>query len=131
MFMSATIPDDRQRRRRPTSAARGSPTNGNVKRSTQIAERRRHRRGERPDPPSFCHQRKPAEVVDRADRRRDRRAEQQPARLAAEVEERERRHEDPEEEREPAEPRHRQLVEPPSPRAVDAPSRRAIPPTRA
>ena len=49
----------------------------------------------------------PAEVVDRADRRRDRCAEQQAARLAGEVEERERRDEDPEEEREPAEPRHR------------------------
>src|SRR5207247_10315335 len=47
----------------------------------------------------------PAEVVDRADRRRNRRAQEEPARLAAEVEEGQRRHHDPEEEREAAQPR--------------------------
>ena len=46
-----------------------------------------------------------AEVVDRADHRRDARAEQHAAQLAAERQEGERRHEDAEEERESAEPR--------------------------
>ena len=61
----------------------------------------------------------PAEVVDRTDSRRDRGAEQQPARLAGEVEKRKRRDEDPEEEREAAEPGHRAAVEPPALRPVD------------
>src|SRR5205085_11352764 len=47
-----------------------------------------------------------AEVVDRPDCRRDRGAEQDAAHLAAERQERERRHEAAEEEREPAEARH-------------------------
>src|SRR5439155_7349648 len=47
--------------------------------------------------------------------------EQQPARLAGEVEERERRHEDPEEEGQPAETRHRAAVEPASLGTVDDP----------
>ena len=51
-----------------------------------------------------------AQVVDRADGRRDRRAEQEAAHRRIEVEERERRDEDAEEEREPAEPRHRARV---------------------
>ncbi len=48
-----------------------------------------------------------AEVVDRADRRRDGGAEQHPAHPAAERQERERRHDDAEEERQPAEARDR------------------------
>ena len=60
-----------------------------------------------------------AEVVDCPDGGRDRRAEQQPLRFAAERQERQRRHEDPEEERDPAEPRHRPAVEPPRRRLVD------------
>ena len=59
------------------------------------------------------------EVVDGADRGRDRSAEQEPTRLSAEGEEGEGRDEDPEEERQPAEPRHRQPVEPPRLRPVD------------
>ena len=62
----------------------------------------------------------PAEVVDRADGCRDGGAEQQPAHIAVEVEERERRDEDAEEQREPAETRHRARVRAPSlPRSVD------------
>src|SRR5205823_1409801 len=60
-----------------------------------------------------------AEVVDRADERRDRRAEEQTARLATEVEEGERGNDDPEEERDPAEPGHRQQVQPPAVRLID------------
>ena len=60
-----------------------------------------------------------AEVVDRADDGRDRRAEQHSPRFPAELEERQRRHEDPEEEREPAEPRDRVDVQPPALRPVD------------
>ena len=53
-----------------------------------------------------------AEIVDRADDRRHGRAEEEAARLVREVEERERRDEDPEEERESAEPRHGLPVQP-------------------
>ena len=60
-----------------------------------------------------------AEVVDRADDGRHRCAEQHAPRLPAELEERERRDEDPEEEREPAEPRDRVDVQPPAVRPVD------------
>ena len=52
-----------------------------------------------------------AEVVDRADDARDRGAEQDAAHLVGEVEEGERRDDDPEEDREPAEPRDRPPVE--------------------
>jgi hypothetical protein len=68
--------------------------------------------------------REPADVVDHADDRRERRADQEAARLVAEPQERERRHEDAHEEREPAEPRDRDDVQPPSVRLVD----RADPP---
>ena len=61
----------------------------------------------------------PAKVVDRADRRRYSGTEQQSARLARKVEERECRHEDPEEEREAAKPGHRTAVEAPALRPVD------------
>ena len=60
-----------------------------------------------------------AEIVDRADRGRDRGAEQQAAGLRAERQEGERRHEDPEEERQPAEPRNGPPVQPPRSRPVD------------
>ena len=46
-------------------------------------------------------------------------AEQQPARLVADVEEGERRHEHPEEERDSAEARHGKLVDPPAAGDVD------------
>ena len=61
----------------------------------------------------------PAEVVDRADDARDGGPEHDAAHLAREVEERERRDEDPEEDREPAEPRDRPLVEAPRVGLVD------------
>ena len=63
--------------------------------------------------------RKAAEVVDDADGDGDRGAEQQPARLMADVEEGERRHEHPEEQTDPAEARHRQLVDAPPTGDVD------------
>ncbi len=117
MFMIATI----QRIVSGTPTQAGTvwmPTNGNVKRSTQIPKYDGHRRREHLAdellPPA-----QPAEVVDRTDRDGDRRAEQQAARLAVERQERERRHEDPEEEREPAEPRHRAHVQPPAAGRVD------------
>src|SRR5689334_22616919 len=61
----------------------------------------------------------PAEVDDRADRRRHCGAEEQAARLGRQVQERERRHEDPEEERKAAEPWHRTAVQPTGLRPVD------------
>ena len=70
-------------------------------------------------PASLRPRREHAEVVDRADDGRDRRAEQYAPRLPPELEERERGHEDPEEEREPAEPRNRVDVQPPPLRPVD------------
>ena len=105
MFITATIPTTVSAPR-PTSAASWTPRNGNVNVCTQTPK---------PTgiaaastwPASFSHQREAAEVVDRADRRRDRGAEQDAAHLAVERQERERRDEDAEEEREPAEPRHR------------------------
>src|SRR6478735_5053513 len=68
------------------------------------AERRGNRRGE-DLPAELLPPVEPAEVVDRADDRRDAGAEQDAAQLAAERQERERRDEDAEEERETAEPR--------------------------
>ena len=65
--------------------------------------------------------RKPPEVVDRADDAGDGGAEQDPAHLAREVEERKRRHQDPHEDREPTEPRDRSAVEPPLAGVVDDP----------
>ena len=62
---------------------------------------------------------KAAKVVDRSDGDGDRRAEQQPARVAAEREEGERGHEDAEEERETAEARDRVSVQAPPAGAVD------------
>ena len=86
------------------------PRNGNVKRSTQTPNHDRHRGGEQLAaellPPA-----QPAEVVDRADGDGDGRAEQQPARVAVERQEGERRDEDAEEERDAAEPRHRGAVQ--------------------
>ena len=70
-----------------------------------------------------------AEVVDDPDGDGDRRTEQQPAGLLAEVQEGERRHEHAEEEREPAEARHRQLVHAPAPRHVDDAEPARHPPT--
>src|SRR5262249_47045863 len=60
-----------------------------------------------------------AEVVDGANGHGHRRAEQQTARLAAERQERERRHEDPEEEGDAAEARHGRAVEAAAARRVD------------
>ena len=78
--------------------------NGNVKRWIQTPTPHDDRGGDRLTgellPPAQA-----AEVVDGADGGRDGGAEQDPAHLAVEVEERERRDEDPEEEREAAEPR--------------------------
>ena len=71
-----------------------------------------------------------AKVVDRPDRRRHGRAEQQAARLAAELQEGERRHEDPEEEREAAEPWDRTAVEPPASGRVDDAEQARHPPDR-
>ena len=59
-----------------------------------------------------------AEVVDRADRRRDGGAEQDAAQVAAERQERERRNEHAEEEREPAEARDRRRGRAPLPAAA-------------
>ena len=111
-------PGDRQRDPRPPAGSVWMPTNGSVKRSTQIPEAGGDARGgelprELPEP------RQAAEVVDDSDRHRNGRAEQQAAVLPAGVEEGERRHEDPEEEREPAEPRHRQRVDAPPTGKVD------------
>ena len=82
------------------------------------AEHRRDRRGD--DLPAELHgRREPAEVVDGADDGRDRGSEQHAAALAGEIEERERRHEDPEEDRETAETRDRPAVDPPPLGPVD------------
>ena len=94
------------------------PRNGNVKRSTQTTEPRRHR-GREHLAAELLEPAQPAEVVDRADGDGDGRAEQQPARVAAERQERERGHEDAEEEREPAEPRHRRAVDPAAAGRID------------
>jgi hypothetical protein len=59
------------------------------------------------------------EVVDRADDGRHRRPEQDAARLTTELEERERRHEDPEEDGDPAETRNGVGVQPARLRPVD------------
>ena len=86
------------------------PKPGNVKRSTVTPKPTAIGAGgdlaaELPPP------RQAAEVVDRADRRRDRSAEQDPAVGPVELEERERRHEDPEQQRDPAQPRDRMRVD--------------------
>ena len=103
MFITATIPITVTGT--PTQVGTScTPMNGNVNRVHPDAEPGRDRRAST-WPPSFCHQRQAAEVVDRADRRRHGGAEQDAAQLAAERQERERRDEDAEEQREPAEPR--------------------------
>ena len=117
MFMIATIQITVSGAPTQTGSA-WMPMNGNVKRLTQM-----------PKPTGITaasdlaaellEPAQPAEVVDRADGDRDRGADQQPARLPAEVHERERRHEDPEEERDPAEPRDGPDVQPPAARRVD------------
>ena len=61
----------------------------------------------------------PAKIVDRTDRRRDRGAEQEPTRLAGEVEKRERRDKDPEEESQATEAGHGAPVEASPLRPVD------------
>ena len=94
------------------------PMNGNVKRLDPDAEADGDH-GRDDLAAELLEPAQPAEVVDRADGDRDRGADQQPARLAAEVHERERRHEDPEEERDPAEARDRPHVQPPAARRVD------------
>ena len=71
-----------------------------------------------------------AEVVDRAHDRGDGGAEEDATRLGAELEEGERRHEDPEEDRDPAESRDRVLVQPPRLRAVDDPKQARHPADR-
>ena len=97
MFMIATIQTIVSGM--PTHAGSAwMPRNGNVKRSTQTPNHVGTAAASS-WPPSFSHQRSPrkssmAPTVDR-----HRRAEQEPARVAAERQERERRHEDPEEER--------------------------------
>ena len=90
----------------PTHAGSScTPTNGNVKWWIQTPNM--HGIDAASDlPAELLPPAQAAEVVDRADRRRDRGAEQDPAHLAAERQERERRDDDPEEERDAAEPRH-------------------------
>ena len=117
MFMIATI--QRTDSGIPTqSGSSWMPRNGNVKRCDPDAEADRDR-GRSDLAAELLPPAQPAEVVDRADRRRDRGAEQEPAHLAREVEERERRDEDPEEEREAAEAGHGAAVEAPPLRPVD------------
>ena len=108
MFMIATIQSDRQRDPDPLRQ--------------RVHAEDREREAVHPDPEAgrdrgggdlaaeLLPPDEAAEVVDRADRRRDGHPEQQALRLAPERQEGERRHEDPEEEREPAEPRHRAAV---------------------
>ena len=92
------------------SGSAWTPMNGNVKRSIQtpkitgiVAARIW--------PPSFCHQSRPrkSSIAPTAWRRRA--PISRPRIGARQVEERERRHEDPDEQREPAEPRDRELVD--------------------
>ena len=90
------------RRRRGTGSVKWSiqtPNMGGIDAASELAGELRRRR-------------EAAEVVDRADHRRDRGAQQHAAALAREIEESERRNEDAEEDREPAEPRDRASVEP-------------------
>ncbi len=94
------------------------PTNGNVKRSTQIPNATGITAATS-CPAELLPPEEPAGVVERADHRRDRGAEEEPAHLLLDREERERRDEDPEEEREPAEPRDRQPVDAPPLGRVD------------
>ena len=104
-------PDDRQRDRRPTPGRSTAPTNGNVKWSIQTPNAVGDRGRE--DLARELRQRaSPRKSSTAPDDARDRGAEQDAAHLAREVEERERRDEDPEEDRQPTEPRDRPLVEP-------------------
>ena len=117
MFITATI--QRTVSGTPTQAGRSTaPTNGKREVVDPDAERGRDRRGQHLAG-ELRHRREAAEVVDRADDARDRRADHDAAHLARQVEEGERRHEDAEEDREPAEPRDRAPVEPPPVRLVD------------
>ena len=115
MFMIATI--QRIVSGMPThSGSSWMPMNGKVKRSIQTPNQTGIAAA-MSMPDELRARRQPPEVVDRADGRRHRGAEQDAARLTAEIEERERRHEDPEEEGEAAEARDRVDVEPPLLRA--------------
>ena len=117
MFMTATI--QRTVSGLPTHGDSScAPTNGNVKRSTQMPEATGIGGGA-DLPGELLPPEEPAEVVDRADGRRDGGAEQQAAHLVRELDERERRDDDPEEEREPAELRDDPLVDASLARAVD------------
>ena len=117
MFITATIQSIVSGM--PTAAGRSTgPRNGNVKWSIQTPKKGGIDAATN-WPASLRPGAQHAEVVDRADDGRDRGAEQDAARLAAELEERERRHEDAEEDRDPAEPRHRVRVQPPRLRPVD------------
>ena len=83
-------PEHGQRHADPRRQRRATPTNGNVKLCDPDAEAGRDRGGEHL-PAELLPPGEAAEVVDRADRRRDRRAEQDAAHPAAERQERERR----------------------------------------
>ena len=76
-------------------------------------------RGRRHLPAELLPPAQAAKVVDRTDGRRNGCTEQQSARLAGEIEKRERRDEDSKEKREPAEAWHRAAVEAPALRPVD------------
>ena len=112
MFITATIPNTVSGT--PTQAGRAcTPISGKVNVCTQTPK---------PVgiaaasdlPAELLPPRQAAEVVDRADGRRHGRAEQDAAQLAAQRQERERRHEHAEEDRQPAEARDRRPARSPS-----------------
>ena len=103
---------------RPRPAASWMPRNGKVKRSTQTPNAG-GTAAAATWPPSFSHQRRPRKSSTAPTVTATRGAEQEPAHLAAQSEERERGHEDAEEEREAAEARHGRRFEPPPAGPVD------------
>ena len=119
MFITATIADP-SADARPTSARSCAPSDRERERVQVDAEPGRDAAA-RIWPAELLPPAEPAEVVDRADRGRDRRAEQDAAQLAAERQERERGDEHAQEQREPAEPRDLGRARSPSVAAVDEP----------